>query len=837
MSIEGLDPLPFEKFAGILTLPDSLDVPVGNATDAKNVSFLTADSVETRPGRSVFLTIQNGPSIVSMSEFALLDGQTRRLMIMGSDGKLWKENGDLSLSLVAAGLGLQTRVSQTTMFGRQYMAFSDGKLGNAPPRYYNDTDFFRVSQSGPGAAPRVVNGSAGGNVDAGLHFIRVMFELADGYRTAPGPAQAVQAIGGHFLNFVSLGGIAGIPKGPSNVVRRIIIASAAISADLAPTIKPDGVRYFFIPDNPGMVINDNVTTNLSGVDFSDAALTAAEDVTDQLFLTVLPEQGGVVAFNGRLVWFGGQNTAYRVADDGLLNMDFDGGFQSPTVFGNVPLGWEGFMAGCEVVSPVEGATGAVFRIVADVGQRGTVGNTVQGAALNKVILPNVPYGGRMRLRRSANLTQGTVSMYFLSGGSTVVGGAAGLTVGFNQLTTGWQDFSGLIYPATPTTPADLILKISGGKGGDGFTEVLAPAGEYIEVDFAAVYRLDQPFTPSLLRLSKAGLPGNYSDDELVNVAENNGQAIRAAFPLRGQLYVCKSSATGESLWVASDNGDTASNWPVQNVSPSVGTPSFNGVDGGEGWVVIAARAGLYFFDGGFPQKISEEIQPTWDRINWDKGHLLDVTVDTEQKRIFIQVPFDGAQDISRTLYLDYTGPNPMYGAQFGSLGSRNWCPFWTTPAASMALSGRPDGSRAILFGTLDGSGDIMRLDRGLTYDEPIDQDAPNFRGGIDSFYRTAYGGGPSGVNTVQYLTASAIGGGTLRASAFGPDQITETKMKNRVLRRQPNYDVEWSGIRVKGERIAWEFGTSDFGDWFKMRKFVPYGRRAVLPTRGNQVTP
>jgi hypothetical protein len=316
-------------------------------------------------------------------------------------------------------------------------------------------------------------------------------------------------------------------------------------------------------------------------------------------------------------------------------MQFDGGFTFPTVYGRVPNGWVGKFPGCDVVSPVNGATGAVFRIIADgISQRGTIQNSVAGAALNSTIRPNTAYGGRLRARRSSGLTAGSVSLYFLQSGSVVVGGGGGLTVTYDQLTTEWQDFYGEIYPATSTTPTDLVLKISGGKGGDGFTEVLAPAGEYIEIDFASVYPTNQPATPSLLYVSDAGLPGNYSDNGLVQVSQNDGQAIRSCFVIRGQLYVAKEN----SLYVVSDNGDIPQNWPVQNVAGAfgVGTPSINGVSLGEGWAIIAGRSGAYYFDGGFPQKISEEIQPTWDEIDWDKGHLLVLQVDTEQKRFWVQ---------------------------------------------------------------------------------------------------------------------------------------------------------------------------------------------------------
>src|SRR5437016_3384966 len=44
-----------------------------------------------------------------------------------------------------------------TLFGREYLAISDGKTGNDLPRQFDDTNFDRVSQSGPGAGPTVID--------------------------------------------------------------------------------------------------------------------------------------------------------------------------------------------------------------------------------------------------------------------------------------------------------------------------------------------------------------------------------------------------------------------------------------------------------------------------------------------------------------------------------------------------------------------------------------------------------------------------------------------------------------------------------------------------------
>ena len=52
-------------------------------------------------------------------------------------------------------------------------------------------------------------------------------------------------------------------------------------------------------------------------------------------------------------------------------------------------------------------------------------------------------------------------------------------------------------------------------------------------------------------------------------------------------------------------------------------------------MVIAHRTGLYLFSGGEPVKISQEIQPTWNQINWQYAQTMWVTVDTKERRIYV----------------------------------------------------------------------------------------------------------------------------------------------------------------------------------------------------------
>jgi len=78
--------------------------------------------------------------------------------------------------------------------------------------------------------------------------------------------------------------------------------------------------------------------------------------------------------------------------------------------------------------------------------------------------------------------------------------------------------------------------------------------------------------------------------------------------------------------------------------------------GEDGWSSRTAT-GLYIFSGGEPVKISQEIQPTWNKINCSMGHTLWVTVDTKERRILIGAPM--GRQLHRTKFLCWI-PRPRF---------------------------------------------------------------------------------------------------------------------------------------------------------------------------------
>ena len=117
---------------------------------------------------------------------------------------------------------------------------------------------------------------------------------------------------------------------------------------------------------------------------------------------------------------------------------------------------------------------------------------------------------------------------------------------------------------------------------------------------------------------------------------------------------------------------------------------------------------MYLFDGGEPIKISQEIQPLWDTINWAAGQTLWVRVDTRNKRILCGVPTGVATSPNLILVLDYRSLSSA--GEIGALGSvlfstlsgklyavgrsRKWCP-WHITANACALAERSDGTAQV----------------------------------------------------------------------------------------------------------------------------------------------
>src|SRR5271168_1374560 len=156
MTTAGSFDAPIEIFGGLVTDMSPADLPHGVSPDCQDVVFSNG-GVETRPGlQALFGPLAGNPTVNYVKTYETLNA-TLRALVMDSNGLLYKETTPGTLANIASGLAANAYANSTTLFGREYLAISDGKTGNDLPRQYDDTNFDRVSQSGPGAGPTVID--------------------------------------------------------------------------------------------------------------------------------------------------------------------------------------------------------------------------------------------------------------------------------------------------------------------------------------------------------------------------------------------------------------------------------------------------------------------------------------------------------------------------------------------------------------------------------------------------------------------------------------------------------------------------------------------------------
>ena len=980
MTTAGSFDAPIEIFGGLVTDMSPADLPHGVSPDCQDVVFSNG-GVETRPGlQTLFGPLAGNPTLNYVKTYETPNA-TLRALVMDSNGVLYKETTPGTLANIASGLTANAYANSTTLFGREYLAISDGKTGNDLPRQYDDTNFDRVSQSGPGAGPTVIdenvivsiaaspsgatqpaavaisasptgatengflvtitttaahglsagqsatiagvgvagyngtfpvvsivsstqftyiagasgltasgggtsasatatiqtttahglavgqlvttsgvgvagyNGTfpitavpdsthftftaatgglaasgggtaaAAGSIVTGVHQVCVIFQTRQGYLTQPGPATKWTASGGKRAI------VTNIPTGPSNVVGRILCFTGAGGASFFYT---GGGGTLF---SGNRVIADNTTTSLA-VDFSDAILLAGTNVDNLFKLIELGDCAGVIDYSQRLFWWGERNKM-----NNWVNLGFDGGFTGPSL-PHYPLGWTPDAVFAPGGTDEENFVvwGAAYSIVGN-GTAPTRGLMTQGAVQDALGAPliqaNKDYTIRARCAANATLSQGTLHLHLFSSSAGI--NTTGLQLTAAQLTTSYVEYTAELTAPLASIPSDLVLRV--------YADGTPNSNGQFYIDCIEIFPTAQPANSSIVRGSRVEDPESYDGIEgFLSVAENNGQAIRSAFKLRERLYFVKE----HSLHATQDDGvNEPSLWTIAEISRRVGTPSVRGVGFGEDWVVIAHRTGLYIFNGGEPIKISQEIQPTWNQINWQYGHTLWVTVDTKERRIFVGVPLGTATSPNKVLMLDYrdlddasdiAGRPPITitytGRKTATDKTRKWSP-WTVAANSCALLERTNGTAIVAIGGgvpgVGGAGATGKIYQ--LADTQLSDDGT----AIPSYYTTHYFPERAVEQSLSlgahrklfsYLTMFVEGAGNLGLTTFVDSSSQPQAQQPLPLSSPSTKDLELP-INVLGERVAFQVSTNQTGAWFRLQKFNPSVRvDPWAPVRG-----
>lgn len=708
--------------------------------------------------------------VLSGTATVTLDG-----VVNGGDMRIYGSNtepGSISYVILLGPLGAaQTVVSA---IGKTSYTFSTGEPDQIT--YLSTNAFLRTSDSATTGGQIAQTG----HVDGGVHKVAVAFITRNGYITKPSPFRSFNAMQGATLS------VAGIPVGPENIIARLLLFTAS-GRD----------NYFYIPfpatgSPTGTQLNDNTSTEMV-VDFSDTALLSGTPADNLFGLVELGECAGVSQYASRLAWTGER----AKLEPGLLNLTFDGGWSLGTGPGgaDVPLGWTAIgEGGHRVASAVFGDAYAITGNGVDF--RGQISQNALADSLgNPIFQINTSYSVRVKLYSNANhpSTFYNLAIDLYSPSLNVEIGVINFSV---EASTGPTEASGVLLTPQTSLPDDLVFRVIGG---------ILPNGRTVIVDSIEPYKTDQPFNGSLVRISGVDDPDSYQGvTGFIQPNPNNGQAIRATFSIRDFLYIAKES----SLYVTKDDGVSEPNgWQIAEVSNTVGTPATRGVGLGEEWAIIAARAGVYLFDGGAPEKISQEIQPTWEQINWSFGHLMEVRVDTKRKRVYIAAPFGDSETNNVIFTVDYI---EGWGDPLGNRGTGRKWNVWTIRSGAIALIDKNDGTETFIGGL---GGKIYRLDDAAKSD---DGDA------IESYWQPGFFQS-GGRILFGYLSANIVGNGVCTMMMRRGAQDDIRTVRGWYL-NVTGFNNQERRINYVGQRMSIVFGTNDVDHYFSLQGLEVYAQ-------------
>ena len=817
---QGFQPKAIDVFGGLVTNVDRNDL--GGAMVSPNcqdVEF-TVGSVHSRRGTSIFWDSSAVPINATIPVTAMFSDWQPSLgpvtvCYFSSNTGAAVGDGTIAAVGISGGVGASPgtnvlkNINTYTMFGggqfsRFWMGFptaaTSGTYGSPTtvPRVFDynaSQKFYRAGLPRPSVQGCVISeiASTGNTMTAGQHYFRINYEGTDG---------SISAVSG-VLGIVSTGGpntatqITNIPCGPPGTARRVVWATSV--ADSAVT---DTQSYYTLRAS-SMIINDNTTTTVV-VAFTDSVLTAGESASSNALFTLMepPPAKGVVFYKNRAFWFhllGAVQQGYMDDYSTFNNMEWDADWSAYATPG---VGLRGYSASNARWSVVTGDGGIrLLRGTADGAVSWTLssfnmGTSSAGTSRIPTLTKGKKYGFCFRARRGSQaFAQGNLKVV-----SLVSAGSATYSVTLSSLTTAWQTF----YTGTLFYNFDYAVATANNPGYNVVMDGTPTSGSYCELEPFTLYDSGDAavagggqgnaWQGSLVLASKPFYPGTCDGATgLQLVARDDGEHINAAFVFRDNLYFVKN----HSIYVTADNGVTEpGGWTIQNVSKVCGTYSPSGVVVGDSFVIICGADGVYYFDGGAPEKISQEIAPTWSRIPTARLYEISVTLNQVDKQVIISVPLDAETTATHQIVLDYTEGfgDPLPGNGHG----RKWT-IWTTAGSPSSCAFFADwgfsNTPFLLLGRQDAT--LIKQDSAQTTDYG---NSP-----FTAFYETApVGYGGPGVSYFGGLILNANGTsiGLSYTNPFGTNTTIGTypltNPMTRVTQAALNLSYETIGIRMGG---------------------------------------
>ena len=709
-------------------------------------------------------------------------------------------------------------------------------------------------------ATKIVGNKSGGTVVQqgqiiqGARKVCYCFLTRSGYLTQPSPIfnANITASAGAIT-------VTGLATGPPNVIARVVCFTGAGGGNFFYIAQPVSVTVAGVTTkNDSTIVQDNTSTSAT-FSFSDNVLLngiAIDIPGNNAFNTIeLGSCRGLLTYASRVfAW------SEQMKITNLRNWSFDGGFSGAVIQGaNVtqPLGWsldatQGGGGSLVQSSPVFGWS---YQISNTSGMtQTTYGMLTQNAYQDEFGVAIVQASTLYSVRITASVIpvpgSGNLVVDLFSPKLGVSLGT--FSVPLASMTTGMQIYSGtLLTSILQPVPNDLIIRLWAQNITNGTT--------------IAIDRVE-PF-PTLGPVLSTAFKGSYvNNQEAFDLVTGvcgpaqNMQPINGGMVLFDLLYALKE----RSWYSTSDNGVTEPNkWNWKEVSAKTGTIGINSYDWGEGWALTGNREGIFFFEGGEPLKVSQEIQPLWDLINWTYGYTLWVRNDPEQRRFTVGIPIAtpnpympefpvnnnptspnvvlmcNYRELNSGAAIAQTGPirSTFSGRLMSPEPARKWS-FWNLQCPYSDYISRANNNWPQWFCSGYADSKIYALQASQLSDDGA---------AINSFW-ISYGfvkpemADAKGLGLFRmempYITILATGSGNLNTYVYPESPLNPAFALDPLpLPTVSQGDLEL-GVNVKGQRFFIRVGTNAVGSAFRVSKLVvPLIADTWSPIRGyNNVT-
>jgi len=712
---------------------------------------------------------------------------------------------------------------------------------------------FQYQQYGPnGATTAVGTATPFGQAAPGFHLMRVNYVTRQGSVLKPSPYVKFIANGGQYLQ------ITDIPKGPTNIVARILEFTGA-----------DGAFFFYLPVAPqvnGQVvgkatqINDNTTTSVL-LDFSDNSLFGGlatsipgNDLISQIILD------GAVGFGQyatrlttRLITYGQRN---RVQN--FLNMGFDADPAGATT----PQGWTlatpSVGTNIGVTVSLAGRPNTQWQMTSGTHQDG--GFISQSAYLdaygNPILQPNTLYKVRAWFKPDGiglGFPGAVVSLFTSLGGFSTIATFPNSAMNVNG--------SYLEATFAAKTPAAIPVNLQIGMAGS----VLVGAPANIVADEVSVIPVQTPYLDGVLFGSYGNNPEGIDGVTSKFGPVTDTRKVMDFGVMRETLYMLTQEPSGR-LHETTDNGTTVpSGWTVNEVGANCGALSAfsltksqaddTAASGGEEWMAWASLSGARIFGGAYPDKISQEIQPDWEQINQAAAQTVWCVNDPVERALYFGVPMGVATAPSKLLFMSYrnldsaaaiAGAPPIRVGFSGRLivtdNNRKWS-LWNMSMNGAALMYREAGNLSLVLGGgngvtpgVGGYGNVYTLNPSKYTDDDY--------GLVSSYYYTygfvnrgseqqlQVGSHQKGFFGVLATVTWPAGTMLVQVAPNNPANIWPLSCERTVS--QPNIDLQWGGggmIIARGSRFFLKFSSVPLAEQTDNAYYLQMVTVALIPTR------